>query len=199
MINHIIFDVGKVLFDYRPPKIVRNLLPNHPNHAFFIQELHHSQLWQDLDHGIITPNEVVTILNRKYGHSIEKEILTILNNFIHELDPIENMIHLFKTFSKTHPVYILSNFQKEPFLQLRQTHPFLNEATGIVVSAEEKLMKPNPELYLRLLNRYSIPAKEALFIDDRPENIDTALSLGMSGIVFESYEQTIKEIARLQS
>lgn len=49
---------------------------------------------------------------------------------------------------------------------------------GIVVSGAEKIVKPDPELYRILIDRYRINPQETLFIDDNPENIQTAKQLG---------------------
>lgn len=55
---------------------------------------------------------------------------------------------------------------------------------GIVVSGEEKMVKPNPEFYQLLLNRYDLQASESIFIDDRQVNVDGANRMGICGILF---------------
>lgn len=55
---------------------------------------------------------------------------------------------------------------------------------GIVVSGEEKMVKPNPEIYQLLLNRYDLQASESIFIDDRQVNVDGANRVGIHGILF---------------
>ena len=56
---------------------------------------------------------------------------------------------------------------------------------GIVVSGEEKMVKPNPEIYQLLLNRYHLQASESIFIDDRPANVEEANHVGIHGILFK--------------
>lgn len=48
----------------------------------------------------------------------------------------------------------------------------------IVVSGEEKLIKPDPKIWEILLERYQIKAEESVFIDDNAKNIEVAKSLG---------------------
>ena len=57
-------------------------------------------------------------------------------------------------------------------------YEFFNVFEGkIVVSGEEKLIKPNPKIWEVLLDRYQIKAEESVFIDDNFHNIETAKSL----------------------
>ena len=55
---------------------------------------------------------------------------------------------------------------------------------GTLVSAEEKLAKPNPAIYERLFEKFHLKAEECFFIDDRQDNIDSAKGCGMDGYCF---------------
>lgn len=52
----------------------------------------------------------------------------------------------------------------------------------IVVSAEEKLMKPSAEIYLRTLERLGRTPAEAIFVDDSPTNVAGAEVVGMAAV-----------------
>jgi epoxide hydrolase-like predicted phosphatase len=52
----------------------------------------------------------------------------------------------------------------------------------IVCSAEEKIMKPDPEIFLKTLNRLQVKPSESVFIDDMKSNADAARELGMKAI-----------------
>lgn len=68
----------------------------------------------------------------------------------------------------------------------------------IVISAEEKIAKPDPRLYQLALTRLGVQADEAIFLDDLSENVDAARALGLIGIHFQSSEQAQRDIrARL--
>lgn len=47
-------------------------------------------------------------------------------------------------------------------------------------------MKPDPEIYEILLKRYKIVPEQALFFDDRPENVEGARKAGINGVVFNT-------------
>jgi putative hydrolase of the HAD superfamily len=68
----------------------------------------------------------------------------------------------------------------------------------IMFSAEEGVRKPDPEMYQRMLSRLGVNAKEAIFIDDRADNIDGARAVGMYGIHYTpdiDIKMAIEEIA----
>jgi 2-haloacid dehalogenase len=59
------------------------------------------------------------------------------------------------------------------------------------------MVKPDPRLYARLLERYHIDPARAVFIDDNPHNVDAAVALGLGGIHFRSPPQLRVELAAL--
>ena len=89
---------------------------------------------------------------------------------------------------KSHNIYILSNFQDEPFTLLTTLHPFIKAAKGEIVSARVHLKKPEKEIYELLLSTYNLNPKETLFIDDLKENIEASESVGIKGVHFTGPE-----------
>jgi len=75
--------------------------------------------------------------------------------------------------------------------------PIADAFDVIVISAEEKIMKPDARIYLGTLERVTVKAEEAIFLDDFIENIHTANALGMHGVHFRSTEQAQSEIRAL--
>ena len=70
---------------------------------------------------------------------------------------------------------------------------------GLVVSSDVRLVKPLPDIYHHLLDRFQLQAEECLFVDDMPLNIDGALQVGIPGFVFrdnvEELEQRVFGVA----
>lgn len=62
-------------------------------------------------------------------------------------------------------------------------------------SCELRISKPSPEIYEHCLRGLGVPAKEALFLDDRPENIRGGEAIGMHGIVFRSAGDLASQLA----
>lgn len=65
----------------------------------------------------------------------------------------------------------------------------------IVISAEERISKPDSAIYLRTCERLGLPPSDCLFVDDRQSNIDGALAAGLHAIRFISGAQTIPEVS----
>lgn len=64
----------------------------------------------------------------------------------------------------------------------------------MVISSEEGVAKPDPRIYELTLNRLGVTASEALFVDDRPENVEPAVRLGMEGIISHNPKQMMREV-----
>ncbi len=67
----------------------------------------------------------------------------------------------------------------------------------IVISGEEGMMKPDPEIYRRTLARLGVSPQQAVFVDDMPENVTAAAALGIHGLQFHSREQVIARLTEL--
>jgi len=67
-----------------------------------------------------------------------------------------------------------------------------------VISGQVKMIKPDAEIYLHLLNSFNLQAEETVFIDDRQDNIEAAEKLGIKGIRFTSPGQLKEELRNLE-
>lgn len=95
------------------------------------------------------------------------------------------------------PLYALTNWSHETFPSQRGRFAFMDWFDGIVVSGEEKVMKPDPRIFTILLERYGLDPAQAVFIDDNPRNAQAATALGMHGIHFQSAPALRRELAEL--
>ena len=73
-------------------------------------------------------------------------------------------------------------------------HDYLD---GGVISYQVHVIKPDEQIYRKLLEKYGLSARESIFFDDRSDNVEAALALGMGGIVVTDEQQLIKELERL--
>jgi HAD superfamily hydrolase (TIGR01509 family) len=80
-------------------------------------------------------------------------------------------------------IYILSNWEEEAFLLLQARYPeFFALFDGIMISGMERCMKPDQEIFTRLLNRYDLQPQNCLFFDDQIENIHAARELSLHAV-----------------
>ena len=93
-----------------------------------------------------------------------------------------------------YPVYGLTNWSAETITIAYDKYDFFELLDGIVVSGDEKLIKPDPKLYTVLLERYDLKAEESLFIDDNLKNIETAREMGFHTIHYTERVDLEKEV-----
>lgn len=194
MIKNIIFDLGNVLLCDTPSSILNNL--DISSETRKIIEDSFFKDFRDLDLGNITLKEHLnncglnTILTDE-----QKEIL--LNYYKYRAFNNELIELMHRLNDNEYDIYILSNNNKETFTYLKEL-PIFRCVKGWIMSCDFHLVKPNKELYLKLLNKYNLNAKECFFIDDSTKNIEVAKKLGMNGHIFnykeEGTEGLIKEL-----
>jgi len=94
-------------------------------------------------------------------------------------------------------LYGLSNMSESIFAYLYARHDFFKLLDGIVVSAAVKFLKPEPEIYQHLRDRFALDFAESVFIDDLARNVESARRLGLPAIRFETTEQVRRDLAPL--
>ena len=195
-INAIVFDVGNVIVQYVPQDVLDGTLPDSSYQHLLKEHFLLTPIWDELDRGSITLDDAFqTVSPLIPDHpNLYSEMSTLVDQFVYHLPLITDTKRIMKSLRNRYPIYLLSNFQSVPFSKLRELFPFLYEVNGCVVSAHIKMMKPDLEIYQYFLDKFSLSAKNCLFIDDRPENIAGCKAAGMDGIVFNSPDQLIEEL-----
>jgi FMN phosphatase YigB (HAD superfamily) len=64
----------------------------------------------------------------------------------------------------------------------------------LIISAEVKLVKPDPRIFKLATDRLKVLPDETIFIDDIAENVESARLLGLKGILYQNFDQAIAEI-----
>lgn len=181
-IKNIIFDFGGVLIDWNPRHLYRGMFKNDEEMEYFLSEVCSSSwnLQQDAGFSLQKATEERISLFPKYRDKIEM----FYGRWPEMLGgAIENNVEILFTLLEKYPVYGLTNWSDETFPIARERFDyFLGKLDGIVVSGKEKMVKPNPEIFHLLLQRYNLIADECLFIDDNYENVKTASEMGFATI-----------------
>ena len=166
--KNIVFDLGGVVFGRDP----RKWEPEFMEFFAFIHAEKMPEFWVDYDRGTLTLDEVVRILSRE--KACDERVTA---RFIR--DAIDRQVG--------YKLYVLSNMSRE-FIDFLRKMPVYRCFDGEVISCEEQVVKPEPEIYRRLLDRYSLDPAETLFIDDRPVNLEAARTFGISTFLFRHRE-----------
>ena len=99
--------------------------------------------------------------------------------------PVEGMVQLVSDLADAGvALYAITNFGAEFWAMFRPTFPLLDRFSGVVVSGVERLVKPDPAIYRLALARFGLASADAMFIDDRPDNVAGAVGVGMTGHIF---------------
>ncbi|MBK6888206.1 MAG: HAD-IA family hydrolase [Tetrasphaera sp.] len=89
------------------------------------------------------------------------------------------------------PMVALTNFSEETFARTRELYPeVFAPFIDMIVSATERVTKPDPRIYAILLARIAhlATADQCLFVDDNPGNVAAAHAAGMDAVVFTTAE-----------
>ena len=72
----------------------------------------------------------------------------------------------------------LTNFTTKYVRAAHELFPELNLLRDTVVSSEEGILKPDPEIYRRAIARFGVDPAATLFVDDKPANVEAARDWG---------------------
>lgn len=194
MINYIIFDIGNVLLDFNPLDYLKKLFPNEKNILQLHEQIFGSEEWLKLDRGIITQHEAIEILSNKNPLQKDK-IHKCMEAWVEILTPNEEVIQILKELHlRKYKLLLLSNFHDYAYAHIIDKYNFFKLFNGGMISYKEKLLKPEEEIYLSLIDKYNINPQEAIFIDDTLVNIQGAQRLGFNTIQFKNAQQLQKEL-----
>lgn len=108
----------------------------------------------------------------------------------------QSLVALVRELRHRYQLAIISNAM-DSLTETLTEYALLNEFDLIVGSAYEGVMKPNPVIYERTLQRLGISPRESVFIDDSSINIAGAQALGINAILFTPTIDLPHELARI--
>jgi 2-haloacid dehalogenase len=180
-IKNIIFDFGGVLIDWNPRYFYKDIFNDTKEMEYFLSEVW-SPKWNMKHDAGFSFSEItyeLQALHPEYWNEIE---MYQYNWEVMIKGEISENTELLKPLKSKYRLFGLTNWSAEAFPVIYPKYEFFKVFEGIVVSGEEKVVKPGKEIYQLLLNRYGLLANESLFIDDSLKNIETASELGFSTI-----------------
>ncbi|HEV2746936.1 MAG TPA: HAD family phosphatase [Allosphingosinicella sp.] len=181
----VIFDCGNVLYGWDPDSFLVRQIADDEARLRFIEDV---DLWgwhdtldagrpfdeaaAELSEKFPAYAELISAWGSRFGETISDPIPGV-HAIVGELD------------DRGVPLFVITNFAAEFWRPFRaKEDAFFSRFRDIVVSGEEKLLKPDPALYYRALHRFGLRPDEALFIDDRGINVAGARAVGMHGHLF---------------
>lgn len=192
MIKNFIFDMGEVLFHFRPKEFVARYNLNEDDANLLRHKIFEEEYWTMLDWGYTTEEELIQHVCKEVPERLHQTVRDLILRWDDPIIPIEGMADLVKDLKdRGYGIYLLSNAgprHKEYFSKIPGSEYF----DGIVVSSYEKLIKPDMEIFKLTLNRFGLKADECFFIDDNQANVCGARLVGIDGFVFTGIEDLKK-------
>lgn len=197
MIRNVIFDIGNVLTDFR----WKGFLQDKGFHEEMIQRIARasvmSPFWGEFDRGEMDPERLMGEFIR-LDPEIEGELRLAYDNIQGMVTGRDYAVPWIKGLkNKGYGVYYLSNFSYKAYVECADALDFIPYTDGGILSFQDRVIKPDEEIYKLLLSRYKLKAEECVFLDDTPVNVEAAERLGFAGIVFQTKEQAERELREM--
>ena len=188
MIKNLIFDVGNVLIEYRWGQMLLDYGLSKEEASVVGPLFFEHETWKELDLGNMPVEDVIVLYEKQLPEyaGLIRWFLTHLELMPIPRPDVWEKVHALK--EKGYKIYLLSNYNEDFFRVHTEGASFLEDIDGKVVSYEIHKIKPYPEIYRYLLDKYELNAQECVFFDDRPENTKTAEELGMKTYTITSKE-----------
>lgn len=197
MIRNIVFDIGNVLVNFDPKSFLKRKGFDEAMADRIIEASVKTPVWNELDRGAWTEEELIEGFVRN-DPKIEEQIRRAFSDYEDIVLPTTYAIPWIKELkAKGYSVYYLSNCSRMVEVQCKEAMAFLPYTDGGILSYTDKLIKPDPAIYLLFLERFGLQADETVFLDDTLVNIEAAEKLGIHGIWFKGKEQAECELRKL--
>lgn len=193
-VDAIIFDVGNVLYQWDIRNLYARLIDDPVALDHFVTQVvtleWHSQ--HDAGRPLAEMVEELTAQFPEHAPLIAQYVPRWLETIP---GPVPRMIDLAEKLALLgYPLFGITNFGVEFWDMFRPTAPVFDLFRDIVVSGAEKLVKPDPAIYRLAIARFGIDPARTLFIDDREDNVASAIACGLQGHVFRDAETLEAEL-----
>ena len=184
MIRNILFDMGNVLIYFDRNLFMDRLGVAEEDKKLLMREVFLSVEWVRMDRGSMVEADAVASCCARLPERLHDAAEKLIQMWDRPILPIPGMYELIRELKeKGYGIYLLSNAslrQHEYWPRIEASQFF----DGTLISADEGVIKPQPEIYRLILERFGLRAEECFFIDDVPANIEGALYCGIPGAVF---------------
>lgn len=183
-IDHIVFDIGKVLIHYDPTLPFRRLIPDDQERQQFFDTVCTHDWNLEQDRGRDWAEAEAELIKTFPG---QEERIRSFRKFWPEMVPYayDDSVAIFESLiDQGLDVTMLTNFAADTFVHARKLYPFLNRSRGITVSGEVKLIKPDVEIYRLHARTFGLEPSRTLFIDDTAANVEGARKAGWQAVQF---------------
>ena len=195
----VIFDVGNVLFDWDPRFLYERLIGDDRALDAFLRDVA-TKDWHfqhDAGRPFADTSAELAALHPQHADLIAAwgpRFIEQLGDMLPGMRTLVDDLH-----ARGVPLYAITNFSGEFWPPFRDREAALfDRFQGIVVSGDELLTKPDLAIYRLALDRFGIAAEDAVFVDDRADNVAAADAVGIRGVLFTDADALRADLARFE-
>lgn len=180
----VVFDLGGVLIDWNPRHLYRRLFGDEAAMERFLAEICTMQWNEQQDAGRGWDEAIATLSAQHPQHA---GLIAAYRTRWDEMlgGPLAPSVAVLDELrGRNLRLYALTNWSHETFPIAWERYDFLHWFAGVMVSGQERLLKPDPAIFRRLLSRFGLLPQRTIYIDDASRNVDAARRLGMHGLLF---------------
>ena len=193
-IDTLIFDLGKVLVRYDFRKLLADLKYDEETAQAVAEAMFLSPQWTEGDRGEKTEEEILqSFINNNPAYEQEiRQTFEEMGRTISLYSYTKDWIKYLK--KRGYKLYILSNFSKPLYDRCQKELKFLDLMDGGYMSWQIHCLKPEPEIFQKLLSDFQIDPSKAVFLDDMMDNVAEARAQGLNAIHFTGRKQALKQL-----
>jgi 2-haloacid dehalogenase len=193
-VKAVVFDLGGVLIDWDPRYLYRKLLDDEAAVEEFLATVCTPEWNAEQDRGRPFAEGVAELVER---HPVQAAAITAYHERWPEMlgGAVGGTVEVLAELRAAGvPVYALTNWSAETFGIARERFEFLEWFDGVLVSGEERMIKPDPAIFRLLLDRFGLDPGATFYIDDSPANLAAADRLGFDAVRFTSPAQLRRDL-----
>lgn len=194
MIKTVVFDIGDVLVDADFTRFYMSRGYDEAMAERLKRATIGTPFWKEFDRGILTDEEIIDKM-AGCDPQIEKDIRFVCSDLTGLCVRESFAIPWIKELKgRGLQVLFLSNWFKKLYDDSLPALDFLPYTDGGILSYQEQVIKPEPEIYQLLMDRFKIKQGEGVFLDNTLENVEAARREGLLGIHVRSYQQAHSDL-----
>ena len=190
----VLFDIGNVFVEWDPRNLYQKLIHDTDELDTFLRDIVTLEWHTEHDRGRPFA-EGVQILAARYPE-YEDMIRAFDERWDETIGPLfTGTVEVLEQLSEQGVrAYGLTNFSAEKWPSFCRNYAFTDLFGGVVVSGEEKLVKPDPRIYHVAIERFGLDPEHTIYIDDRIDNVRAAEQLGMAGHHFTGADKLADDL-----
>lgn len=197
MITTIIFDIGNVLADFTWQEHFKSFGYDDEMVERIARATVKNPTWNENDRGVMKEEDIIQEFVNT-DPEIEQDIRKVMRNVGAMVSRTDYAIPWIQELKgRGYRILYLSNFSNKAETDCAHALDFIPYMDGGILSYKERVIKPMPEIYQLLIDRYNLIPEECVFMDDTKVNLEGAEKFGIHTIHFQNKAQAVEELRKL--